>query len=304
MAERRHRRKAGEASRRNTSFRNTPLRNTPFRNSLSILPSLFTIGNIFCAYYSIMSTLNSRYDQAAIAIGVGYVLDGLDGRVARLTGTNSEFGAQLDSLADVLTFGIAPAILAFSWGIDWMSGARDLSAGDALSPIEQHIRSGGWIVTFAFVICGALRLARFNVMAQRPADATSKRYFIGLPIPAGAGLLASIVHWGKTPIASPGSALLWCLLIGLTAFLMISTIRYHNFKELGIFSRRPRVTLVLAALLIALIFRHSEWTLLLLSVAYAASGPVARLAQLVRRMPLPAHTNRSHGSAEAPPREP
>src|SRR5262247_517842 len=114
-----------------------------FRSPLSILPSLFTIGNIFCAYYSVMSTLNGKYDQAAIAIGVGYILDGLDGRVARLTGTSTEFGAQLDSLADVLTFGIAPAILAFSWGVDWMGGPP--GSATKLNLTEQHIRSGGWI---------------------------------------------------------------------------------------------------------------------------------------------------------------
>src|SRR5262245_65655947 len=109
----------------------------PLRSGLSILPSLFTIGNIFCAYYSVMSTLNGKYDQAAIAIGVGYVLDGLDGRVARLTGTTTEFGAQLDSLADVLTFGIAPAILAFSWGIDWMGPAGSVAQ---LNQTEQQLR--------------------------------------------------------------------------------------------------------------------------------------------------------------------
>ena len=97
------------------------------RSPLSILPSLFTIGNIFCAYYSVMATLNQKYDHAALAIGVGYILDGLDGRVARLTGTSTEFGAQLDSLADVLTFGIAPALLAFDWGIEWMSGSHSRS---------------------------------------------------------------------------------------------------------------------------------------------------------------------------------
>ena len=121
MADRRHRRKTHEIRGGNGKYQ--------LRNGLSILPSLFTIGNIFCAYYSVMSTLNLKYDQAAIAIGVGYILDGLDGRVARLTGTSTEFGAQLDSLADVLTFGIAPAILAFSWGIEWMGGNHGLLPG-------------------------------------------------------------------------------------------------------------------------------------------------------------------------------
>jgi CDP-diacylglycerol--serine O-phosphatidyltransferase len=253
------------------------------RNGLSILPSLFTVGNIFCAYYSVMSTLNGKWDQAAVAIGVGYILDGLDGRVARLTGTSSEFGAQLDSLADVLTFGIAPAILAFAWGV--AGGTEGLGANaQTMSATLQHVRSGGWLATFAFVICGALRLARFNVQAQKPVDSSTKRFFVGLPIPAGAGLIASIVHFKKDPISTPDGALLWTLLIGFTGFLMISTIRYHNFKEIGILSKRPRVTLLVAAMMIALIFKYSEEMLLLLAVVYAFSGPVAKLIQMVRKV--------------------
>src|SRR5262245_28049042 len=277
----------------------------PLRSGLAILPSLFTIGNIFCAYYSVMSTLNGKYDQAAIAIGVGYILDGLDGRVARLTGTSTEFGAQLDSLADVLTFGIAPAILAFSWGIDWMGGSNAHSLNDIpLNPVEQHVRSGGWIATFAFVICGALRLARFNVQSLKPQEGTSSRYFVGLPIPAGAGLIAAIVHFWKDPIATVGSALLWSVLIGVTAFLMISTVRYHYFKELGIFSRRPRVTLMATAMLIGLIFRYSEPMLLLLAVVYAASGPCAKLVQLVRKLPVNVPAPGEHAAPMEPRREP
>lgn len=290
MADRKHRRK------------NEPGRVKAPMRGLSILPSLFTIGNIFCAYYSVLSTLNGKYDQAALAIGVGYILDGLDGRVARVTGTSTEFGAQLDSLADVLTFGIAPAILAFSWGVEWMSGTPTHTT--SLNPYEQHVRSFGWIMTFAFVICGALRLARFNVQASKPMDAAAKRYFVGLPIPAGAGLIASVVHFWQTPIATVGSALLWCVLIGITAFLMISTIRYHNFKHLGIVSRRPRIVLVAAALLIGLIFRYSEPMLLLLAVAYVASGPLAKLHQMVRKLPIHVTTPGNQASMETPRREP
>lgn len=276
----------------------------PLRSPLSILPSLFTIGNIFCAFFSVMATLHGKYDQAAIAIGVGYILDGLDGRVARLTGTSTDFGAQLDSLADVLTFGIAPALLAFSWGIDWIGGSNSpLPSGVLINPVEQHVRSGGWIATFAFVICGALRLARFNVQSLKPQDASSKRYFVGLPIPAGAGLIAAVVHFWKDPIVTVGSALLWSLMIGATAFLMISTVRYHNFKELGIFSRRPRITLAASALMIGLIFRYSEVMLLALAVVYAASGPVGRLLQSVRRLPVHVQPTTEHPPME-PRREP
>jgi CDP-diacylglycerol--serine O-phosphatidyltransferase len=283
MAERKRRRNSEARS----GTVSNDARRRHLRNGLSILPSLFTVGNIFCAYFSVMSTLNGKWDQAALAIGVGYILDGLDGRVARLTGTSTEFGAQLDSLADVLTFGIAPAILAFAWGVGGGSNGPVATAA-VLDPFEQHVRSGGWLMTFGFVICGALRLARFNVQAQKPVDSTSKRYFVGLPIPAGAGLIASIVHYSKDPITNVGTSLAWVLLIGLTAFLMISTVRYHNFKELGIVSRRPRVALVIAAMTIALIFKYSEEMLLLLAVVYVSSGPVAKLVQVARRMPLSA----------------
>jgi CDP-diacylglycerol--serine O-phosphatidyltransferase len=293
MADRRQRRRNVEAGRVGKERKPLP--------GLSILPSLFTIGNIFCAYFSVMSTLNGKYDQAALAIGAGYVLDGLDGRVARVTGTSTEFGAQLDSLADVLTFGIAPAILAFSWGIEWMSG-KPAQLSMSLNPYEQHIRSAGWIVTFAFVICGALRLARFNVQAQKPVDAVAKRYFVGLPIPAGAGLIASVVHFWQTPLANPGSSLLWCILIAITSFLMISTIRYHNFKHLGIFSRRPRIVLVTAALMIGLIFKYSEQMLLLLAVVYVSSGPLGKLHQMVRK--VTAHVTPENQSSMETRREP
>src|SRR5215470_4657042 len=136
--------------------------------SLSIVPSLFTIGNIFCGYYSIVSTFRGNWDYAAILIGIGYILDGLDGRIARLTKTASDFGLQLDSIADIITFGIAPAILAFSWGF----GASEGIEGS----VARHIHQLGSIATFAFVVCGALRLARFNLMAKKPAESSSKRY--------------------------------------------------------------------------------------------------------------------------------
>src|ERR1700733_5815932 len=129
------------------------------QRSLSIVPSLFTVGNIFCGYYSIVSTLRGNWDYAAILIGVGYVLDGLDGRIARMTNTASEFGVQLDSLADVITFGVAPAMLAFSWGF---------GASEGLNGPPQQVHELGAVASFAFVVCGALRLARFNVQTKKP----------------------------------------------------------------------------------------------------------------------------------------
>ncbi len=254
------------------------LRDRPrIRTGLSIIPSLFTIGNMFCGYYSIVSTLRENYDVAAIAIGVGAVLDLLDGRIARLTNTTSDFGLELDSLADVLTFGIAPAVLALNWGIGSLAGLP--------AEITQDVYKFGWLSTFGFLMCGALRLARFNIQARKPVDeSTSRRDFVGLPIPAGAAVIAAIVHFGKNPILQVGSALLWCLLVALLAFLMISRVRYPSFKAFDLKKPQPRTTIVGTAMLIGLIFFFSEIVLLSLATAYLASGPVARMSQAVRRL--------------------
>src|SRR5437867_8521954 len=150
------------------------------QTSLSIVPSLFTVGNIFCGYYSIVATLRGNWDYAAVLIGIGYILDGLDGRIARLTKTASDFGLQLDSIADVITFGVAPAMLAFSWGF----GASEGIEGS----VARHVHQLGSLATFAFVVCGALRLARFNLQAKKPADTSTNRYVVVVPIPAGAGM--------------------------------------------------------------------------------------------------------------------
>jgi CDP-diacylglycerol--serine O-phosphatidyltransferase len=239
-----------------------------------VVPSLFTIGNMFAGYFSIASTLDGRYDHAAIAIGIGAVLDALDGRIARLTGTSSDFGMQLDSLADVLTFGIAPAILAFRWGVGELAG---------LAELFDDVHKLGWLATFTFLMAGAMRLARFNVLSLKPHDGlSSKRHFVGLPIPAGAGVIAAVVHFQKTPLSQSGSALVWCLLVLVLSFLMVSTLRYPSFKDVDL--RRPlnRFALLGGAMLIGLIAFFSEVTLLVIASVYASSGPISRLSAEVR----------------------
>jgi len=264
----------------------TKVRSERLQSSLSLIPSLFTIGNMFCAYYSVISTFKGNYDYAAVAIGVGVILDGLDGRIARMTHTSSEFGVQLDSIADVLTFGIAPAVLAFVWG---------QKHTETLGVTAAHLHQWSWIVTFLFLICGAWRLARFNVQSQKPLDSGVKRNFVGLPIPAGAGLIAAIVHFFKSPIEQVGPSVFWYLLVLLTGFLMASTVRYPSFKELHFLKRGSRLTLVVTAMLIGSIYFYSEIMLLLISVVYVSSGLVM---QTMRRFspappPLgePAHGN-------------
>jgi CDP-diacylglycerol--serine O-phosphatidyltransferase len=265
-------------------------RSARLHRGLSIIPSLFTIGNIFCGYYAIISTLKGNFDNAAVAIGVGILLDALDGRVARLTRTTSDFGTELDSLADVMTFGAAPAMLAFSWGLAPAAGVE--------ATIARHVNQFGWFATFAFVICGALRLARFNIHTRKPQDPGAKRHFVGLPIPAGAAVIAAIVHYFKTPITMIGSALLWSLLVLVVAFLMISTVRYPSFKEFDVRKPRPRLVFAVTAMMIAFIIFYSEEALLLLAAVYVSSGPVAKIVQVVRRF-LPSESGTSetaHGN--------
>jgi CDP-diacylglycerol--serine O-phosphatidyltransferase len=245
------------------------------RPGLSLIPSLFTIGNIFCGCFSIICALKGRFDSAAIAIGIGAVLDGLDGRIARMTKTTSDFGLELDSLADVVSFGVAPAILAFSWGLGKFDGVQ--------SDIVKHVTQFGWFATFAFVLCGALRLARFNVQSKKPQETGPKRFFVGLPIPAAAGMIAAIVHFFQKPILLVGSALLWYFLVATVAFLMISTVRYYSFKDLDMKKSRPRWIFLAAGALLWSIISYSEYVLLILTTIYVTSGPIIILLHLVRR---------------------
>ncbi|MBI2149647.1 MAG: hypothetical protein HYU27_03455 [Acidobacteria bacterium] len=166
------------------------------------------------------------------------------------------------------------AILAFSWGFSSTAG---------LDGIAKHVRQLGWLATFLFTVCGALRLARFNIQSKKPAETGSKRYFVGLPIPGAAGLIAAVVHFFKTPVLMIGSALLWCFLILLLAFLMISTVRYASFKEFDVKKARPSLALFGAAALITLIIFYSEYMLLLLATILVSSGLIMKLVQTVRR---------------------
>ena len=223
-----------------------------------VLPSLFTVGNIFCGYYAILSTMHGNFDLAAHAIGIAIILDVLDGRIARLTNSSTDFGLQLDSLADVISFGIAPSLLALVWG---------------LSTLDNRL---AWIAAFTFTICGAMRLARFNVQAG------NLRHFVGLPIPAGGGAIAAIVHFFGNPIQSRVGSNLMVAAIFLLAFLMISTIRYSSMKYLTL-GKKSHLTVLVMALLFALIFFLSRPTLLILASAYVVSGPIARIYAIIRR---------------------
>jgi CDP-diacylglycerol---serine O-phosphatidyltransferase len=238
------------------------LRRRRLSRGIFVLPSLLTVGNIFCGYYAILGTMNGNYLQASRAIGIAILLDMLDGRIARLTNSSTGFGLQLDSLADLVSFGVAPSVLALVWGF---------------STVDHRL---AWTAAFTFTICGAMRLARFNIQAG------NLKHFVGLPIPAGGGAVAAIVHFfdGK-PITNPVGSNLMVAGVFFLAFLMISTIRYSSLKHLTL-GRKSHLTVLVIALLVAMIVFYSKPTLLAIAVVYGISGLVSRLFTLLRRKRL------------------
>jgi CDP-diacylglycerol---serine O-phosphatidyltransferase len=235
-----------------------PPRKRRLGRSVFILPSMLTVGNIFCGYYAIVATMHGNYESAAQAIGIAIILDMLDGRIARMTNSTSEFGLQLDSLADVISFGIAPSILAFVWG---------------LSAVDHQ---WGWIAAFTFAICGAMRLARFNIQTER------FRHFVGLPIPAGGGTIAAIVYFFADPIKNPFYAILMVGTVFALSILMVSKIRYSSFKHLAL-GRKSHLTILVMAILVALVYSYPRPTLLALAVVYSTSGLAQKIYSLIRR---------------------
>jgi CDP-diacylglycerol---serine O-phosphatidyltransferase len=224
-----------------------PLR---LRRGVSLLPSLFTMGNMFCGYACIVYAMRGDFETAALFIGIAIVLDMLDGRIARLTGTASDFGVELDSLADVISFGVAPAILSFAWG---------LHALDRL----------GYAAGFLYVSAAALRLARFNIQS---AVITDKRYFVGLPSPPAAGIAASTVYFYPAGLHDYRAALPALAMVLIPAMLMVSTIRFRSFKTIDLKMRRPYTVLFLIALGIMAIATHPKIVLIVIAYCYLASA--------------------------------
>ena len=251
-----------------------------------ILPSLFTTANLAMGYYAILQVVHAsasepwRFDNAAKAIGFAVLFDGLDGRIARMTGTSSEFGKELDSLADVIAFGVAPAMLAWSWGFNLMP--------TLLLP-EWHIKLTqlGAIASFLFLMAGASRLARFNITSNpQPSNPgrPGKKYFVGMPIPAGAGVIAAMVHsTGGYPLESWYKALTWLVLVTTVGYLMVSTWRFYSFKDIDFRSRHPfRLILFLAALFASISF-FSRQMLFIIALVYMVSGVFWRVQWIFRR---------------------
>jgi CDP-diacylglycerol--serine O-phosphatidyltransferase len=266
------------------------------RRAAYALPTLFTAGNLYLGFLSILKSFEGSmavntahnaaagapfFSYAAQAIGVAVLLDGLDGRIARMTNTVSDFGREMDSLADVITFGIAPAVLAFAWGFLFLDST-------GLDPVSMdHLRRAGVFVCFVFLLCCAARLARFNVqnnpIPQNPGR-PDRKYFVGLPTPAAAGMLASVVYAAESsPVAWWPFAVAWLGLLGLLAFLMVCTWRYRSFKDLNLQSPRSPLYVILFGSLIYLIWNYSQPVLVILATLYTGSGLVVRIAGAIRR---------------------
>ena len=253
----------------------------PARRGMFILPSLFTAGNIALGYYAITQSLQGsalaphHFDYAALAIGAAIPFDALDGRIARMTNTTSDFGRELDSMADVITFGVAPSILAYTWGFRMLPMAMD--------PIlrEKLIRVGA-LVCFLYLICGACRLARFNISSDaKPKNPgrPDRKYFVGMPIPAAAGAIAAIVHFfGGTPVFNGWVAATWMLMVGLIGFLMVSTWRFWSGKEINLANRHPFQILVLIGATVSIVTLFSQVLLFVITLGYMFSGIFARAA--------------------------
>lgn len=218
------------------------------RRGVSLLPSLFTLANLFCGWACVVYSMQGAFETAAPFIGVALVLDMLDGRIARMTGTASEFGVQLDSLADIVSFGVAPAVLAYAWG---------------LAPLGRL----GWAIGFLFITAAALRLARFNI--QRNTD---KRYFVGLASPAAGALIAATVFYYPAGLPDKPEAFLAVPLVIVPALLMVSTIRFRSFKTIDIGIRRRYQSLIVMAAGLALLITYPQIVLLVMAYTYLASA--------------------------------
>jgi len=255
-----------------------------------ILPSLFTVAGMGLGFYAILEAMHAtasdfwHMDNAAKAIGFAVLFDGLDGRIARLTGTTSDFGRELDSLADAITFGVAPALLAWTWGFHLMP---------TVLLTEWHIKLTqlGAIACFIFLITGVSRLARFNItLNPEPSNPgrPGKKYFVGMPIPAGAGVIAAIVHFEKgDPIDSWYTALTWAMMVITVGYLMVSTWRFYSFKDIDFRRRRPFRLVVFLGALMAAIWFFSRQVLFAIALLYMVSGVFWRLQWIFRRRTPP-----------------
>jgi|TARA_B110000003_G_C16525395_1_gene486766 CDP-diacylglycerol---serine O-phosphatidyltransferase len=224
----------------------------PRNKGIYLLPNLFTTGALFSGFYAIVAGMDGNFESAAIAIFISMILDGLDGRVARMTNTQSDFGAEYDSLADMVSFGVAPALVTFSWAL-------------------QDLGKVGWVAAFVYVAGAALRLARFNTQI----DTADKNYFTGLASPAAAAIVAGTV-WAFSETGAAGQDVAWvmAILVPLAGVLMVSNFQYHSFKGLDLKGKVPFVAMLAIVMIFVVVSIDPAKVLLGVFMAYAFSGPI------------------------------
>jgi CDP-diacylglycerol--serine O-phosphatidyltransferase len=263
------------------------------RRAAYALPTLFTAGNIFLGYIAILRSFrgamqaasgapgaHEHFTIAATAIMAAGVLDGLDGRIARMTNTTSEFGREMDSLADVISFGIAPAVLAFAWGVQFVEPS-----------LSEHIRkqlfNAGYFIAFLFLLCGSARLARFNIQKNpvpKNPGRPDRKYFVGLPIPAAAGMVCAVVFaCDGEPLTTWQTSAAWLGLLLLLGFLMVSTWRYYSFKGISLSKPYTPLLIILVGALIIATWNWPQPVLLALAICYVGGGILIRIGGIIRR---------------------
>lgn len=270
------------------------------RRAAYALPTLFTAGNLLLGFLAIVECFRGametalgdamagqqHFELAAVMIGISVFIDGLDGRIARMTNTVSEFGREMDSLADVISFGLAPGVLAFTWGLMFVDWSLLPDAG-----LQVHLERAGYFFTFVFLLCGASRLARFNVQVNpvpKNPGRPDRKYFVGLPIPAAAGMLAAVVYaLDSVPLRHWVGAVFWIALVALLSFLMVSTWRYRSFKDFNLLSPRSFKSVITLGALIYVIVNYSQQALFLMGLVYVGSGIVVRIGGLLHRRNRP-----------------
>lgn len=231
------------------------------RRGIYVLPNLITTASLFCGFYAVIAAIQGDFYRAALSVLIAAVLDGMDGRIARITRTTSAFGVQYDSLSDLIAFGMAPGVLVFLW---------------ALKPFNRF----GWMAAFLYVVCGALRLARFNVHAGQAGN----QYFVGLPIPAAASIVAATILF-IYQVGGTGSTgyLVVLIMIYVLSFLMVSNIPYPSFKGLKLAERRSFNFLVAAVLIFVLVAIEPFVMLAVGILGYVLSGPIWALYKLRKK---------------------
>jgi CDP-diacylglycerol--serine O-phosphatidyltransferase len=269
----------------------TVVRRRP-RRAAYALPTLFTSGNIFLGFLAVLQAFegalqarggdfgsNPHFAIAAKALGIAVFFDGLDGRIARMTNTVSDFGRELDSMADVVTFGIAPAVLAFVWGVFFVISPEG-------SQLLSHLIRAGYVVVFFYLLCGAVRLARFNVQTNpKPKNPgrPDRKYFVGMPIPAAAGFIAAVVFMDTPPVRSLVFSILWLIAICAISLLMVSTWRYPSFKQISTSQPRSPLVVLLIGVIGIFIWNWPQPVLLSMALVYVCSGICIRIGGIVRR---------------------